>query len=1059
MTAKLLKPILGLLLCITTNMSALAQYNMTDVLPLNPKVITGKLPNGLTYYILPNAKPEKKVELRLVINTGSVNEDDDQLGLAHMCEHMAFNGTKNFKKNDIVSFLQDIGVQFGGDLNANTGFDRTLYILPIPTDKVGNLEKGFQVLEDWAHQVSYNTEDIEGERQIILEESRLGKGADDRMQQKWLPIYFNGSRYANRLPIGKDSIITNFKPDVIRRYYKEWYRPDIMAVVVVGDITKEKGLELVNKHFAGIKPVANPKVLEPITFPAYAADKAIILTDKESTGYRILMGWSAFKDSPAKTIGEYKNSLVESLFNSMLGARFREITQKPNPPFVFAGGSFGGFVKGFNQFFLQASTGTSDPTKAVSVLIQEVERVKQFGFLETELERAKKNLASNYESAFKNKDKTESDELTDELVALFNEGEPAPGIDNEFEYVKKLIPEIKLSDIATITDRFKNEGGRFYNITGPEKAEGFTLLKEDVLIALAKEASMAKVTPYEEAVIAKNLLSKEPKAGKVVKKLPNAKLGTTDLTLSNGVTITLKSTDFKDDEIVLSASRLGGSSNYGLKDKNSAQYASPIQAAMGYGTFAPQDLTKALSGKKVNAGGFFTETRDGFSGSSTVKDLETMFQLLHLKVTDQRKDTALFSSFVKKQKSQVAMMMANPQAAFIDTLLKFAYNNNELAPSPFAKPADFDKINLDRSQQIFRERLGDVTGMHFVIVGSFKEAEMIPLLEKYIASLPASGKKTTFVDRKVRTIRGNQTLEIKKGKEQKSLILQMYNGEVAYSQDLAMKAEALTEAMNIKIIEELREKVQGIYGGGIYGGLQKEPYPSYSMMAQLPTGPEKVDTLLKALKIEIQKVQKNGPDQSTLDKVKKQWIEGHREDLKKNGSWATELLEAKVSGNNIDRFINYDKYVNALTTKDIQKAAQVFLNPANMITGVQQPEKIEAPKPVVVNGRTTKVAATYDITDIDVTIDVYDNAQVDGDQISLFFNGGEVANKQNLTDKPLTFKVKARKGTNTIVMFAENLGTTPPNTAYMVVKAGGKEYKVELSSDLKESGSIVLNFK
>ncbi len=1059
MIAKLFKPFFGLLLAIVICISSTAQYNATDPLPLNPKVITGKLPNGLTYYILPNAKPEKKVELRLALNSGSVSEDDDQQGLAHMAEHMAFNGTKNFKKNDIVSFLQDIGVGFGNDLNAYTSFDKTVYILPIPTDKPGNLEKGFQVLEDWAHNVTYKTEDIEGERQIILEESRLGKGAQDRMQQKWLPAYFNGSRFGARLPIGKDSIIANFNPDAIRRYYKDWYRPDLMAVIVVGDITKEKGMELINKHFAGIKPVVNPRPVPEFNFPAYSSDKAIIVTDKEATNYSIQMAWAAFKDNPLTTFGDYKKSLTENLFNSMLSARLREITQKPNPPFLFAGGSFGGFIRGFNQFFLNANTGNNDPTKAVSVLVQEIERVKQFGFIDAEFERAKKNILANYESAYKNKDKTESGDIIEEFITYYLDGVAAPGIENEYEYVKKMLPEIKLSDVATITDRLKGEGKVFYNITGPEKSEGFALPKEEALIALAKEASMAKVTPYEEAAIAKNLLSKEPKAGKVVKKTPNAKLGTTDLTLSNGVTVTLKSTDFKDDEIVMSASRLGGSSNYTLKDKYSAQYAGPIQAAMGYGTFAPQDLTKALSGKKVSAGGFFSETRDGFSGSSTIKDLETMFQLLHLKVTDQRKDTALFSSFTKKQKSQVAMMMANPQAAFIDTLLKFAYNNNELAPSPFAKPADFDKIDLDRSQQIFRERLGDVTGMHFVIVGSFKEAEMIPLVEKYIASLPASGKKTNFVDRKVRTIRGNKTLEIKKGKEQKSLILQMYNGEVTYSQDLAMKAEAMTEAMNIKIIEELREKVQGIYGGGIYGGLQKEPYASYSMMAQLPTGPEKVDTILKALKIEIQKVQKNGPDQSTLDKVKKQWLEAHREELKKNGSWANELLEAKVSGNNIDRFVNYDKYVNALTTKDIQKAAQVFLNPANMITGVQQPEKIEAPKPAVVNGRTTKIAATYDITDIDVTIDVYDNAQVDGDQISLFFNGGEVASKQSLTDKPLTFKVKARKGANTIVMFAENLGTTPPNTAYMVVKAGGKEYKVELSSDLKESGAIQLNFK
>jgi zinc protease len=1037
----------------------LAQISATDALPLNPKVTTGKLANGLTYYILPNAKPEKKVELRLILNSGSVSEDDDQQGLAHMAEHMAFNGTKNFKKNDIVAFLQDIGVGFGNDLNAYTFFDRTVYILPIPLSKPENLEKGFQVLEDWAHQVTYFDEDIINEKPIILEESRLGKGANDRMMKKWLPAYFNGSIYGKRLPIGVDSIIQNFKPDVIRRYYKDWYRPDLMAVAVVGDITKEKAEEMINKHFSTLVPVANPRALPSITYPAYTEDKAIIVTDKEATSFQFQIAYPAYATNGLKTFGDYKDYIAQNLFNSMLGARFREITQKPNPPFLFASGSFDGFVRGFAQFSLNGATGNQDPTKAIKVVISEIERVKQFGFLASELERAKKNILANYESSFKNKDKTESNVLIEEFIGLYLDGNAAPGIENEYKYVQTMMPQISLADINKIADKLKGNQYKFLNITGPEKVEGVQLPTENDLVAIANEATMAKVTPYEEAVIAANLLAKAPKAGKVVKRTANATLGTTDLTLSNGVTVTLKPTDFKEDEIVMQASRYGGTSNYGIKDKYSAQYAGQAQASMGYGSFAPQDLTKALSGKKVNAGGFFTESRDGFSGNSTVKDVETMFQLLHLKATQLRKDTALFSSFVKKQKAQTAMIMANPQAAFIDTLLKFAYNNNPLAGSPIAHPSDFDKINLDRAQQIFKERLGDVTGMHFVFAGSFKENDIVPLIEKYIASLPASGKVQKFVDRKVRPIKGNKTFEYKAGKEQKSLILQMYSGEVPYSEDMALKAQALSESMNIKIIEELREKVKGIYGGGIYGSFTKEPYSNYSMMAQLPTGPATVDTLIKALKAEISKVQKEGPDKSTLDKVKKQWLEQHTESVKENSTWVNELLESKVAGNNIDRFINYEKYVNQLTTKDVQKAAKVFLNPANMITGIQQPTTIDAPKPEQINGRATKVAASYAIDNSDVTIELYDDASVDGDEVSVFFNGSNVVSKKPLTDRPLTFNVKAGKGKNTIVMFADNMGTTPPNTALMIIKSGTKTYKVNLSSSDKESAAIELMLK
>jgi zinc protease len=1040
--------------------STRAQYNWNDALPLNPKVVSGKLDNGITYYFLPNAKPEKKVELRLILNSGSLSEDDNQLGLAHMCEHMAFNGTKNFKKNDIVSFLQDIGVGFGNDLNAYTSFDRTVYILPIPTDKPGNLEKGFQVLEDWAHNVTYLNEDIESERAIILEESRLGKGADDRMQQKWLPDYFNGNRYASRLPIGKDSIIKNFPYDVIKKYYRDWYRPDLMAVAVVGDISKEKALELIKKHFAGIAPVANARPLPPIEFPAYADNKSLVLTDKEATSYSLQIAWPATPGMILKTYGDYKASLTESLFNSMLNARFREISQKSNPPFLFAGSSFGSFVRGFDQFGVQAGTGNENPLKAAEAVITEVERVKQFGFTEPELERARKNLVANYENAYKNRDKTESGDLIEELITLYLEGEASPGIENEFEYVGKMLPGISLKEVNAFADKLKGGQKKFLNITGPENPANFKLPAAGEVVAAVAKAEKAPVTAYEEKAVAAKLLKQEPAGGKILSKTTDAKTGVTELKLGNNITVSLKPTDFKNDEIVMSAARYGGYSNYELNDLYSARNAGAVQAAMGYGDFNPTDLQKVLSGKKVVAGGIIGEIKDSYVGNSTVKDLETMFQLLYLKVTSQRLDTALFSSFIKKQKSQVAMALSNPQTAFIDSLGKFIYNNNPLAPMTVPKPSDYDKIELKRVQAIFKERLGDASGMHFVFAGSFKEAMLLPLIEKYIASLPSGGKKFSYVDRKVRPVKGSRKLEFNRGKEQKSLVLQIHSGEVTYSEDLELKTDALTEAMNIRITEELREKLQAIYGGGIQGGLSKEPYANYQLVAVLPTGPEKVDTLTRALNAEIKKMQQNGPGKELLDKVKKQWLEAHRETMKDNNAWAGALLNAKVEGASLDRFINYEKYVNKLTPKDVQLAAQQLLSGKNMITAMQMPEKAGAPPaPATVNGRGTAVKQTYDITDANVTIELYDNAQVDGDQVSIFFNGREVASKQNLTDKPITITAKAVKGENTVVMFAENLGSTPPNTAYMVIKAGGKEYKVEMESDMKQSAAVKLILK
>ena len=922
---------------------SLPAQNSNDTLPLNPRVTAGKLPNGITYYILPNKRPEKKVELRLIVNSGSLSEDEDQQGLAHMVEHMAFNGTTHFKKNDIVSFLQDIGVGFGNDLNAYTSFDRTVYILPIPVEKEGNLEKGFQVLEDWAHNVTYLTEDIDGERPIILEESRLGKGAEDRMLRKWLPAYFNGSRYASRLPIGKDSIIRSFPHERIRDYYRTWYRPDLMAVAVVGDITPEQALAMVRKHFGDIKPVAGGRPLPAFDFPAYTQDVASVVTDKEATGYQVQIAWPAFTAKALTTFGEYRNSLVRSLFNAMLNSRFREIAQKPNPPFLFAGGSFESFVRGFGQFSIQAATGSENPAKAIDAVVAETERVKKFGFTAAELERARKNLLSGYESAYQNRDKTESNQLIEEFISLFLESSAAPGIENEFTYVKNFLPQITLEEVNALAEKLKGDQKKFISITGPESAT-VKLPSEAELIAAVQKAEKQNVTPYEEAAVAAELLSTPPKAGKVISKKKNPQTTATDLVLSNGITVSLKPTDFKADEIVMKAERPGGTSNYGLADLYSARYAGPAQAAMGYGNFSPADLQKALSGKKISAGGMLSETRDMYMGNSTVKDLETMFQLLYLKVTAQRKDTALFNSFIKKQKAQTLLMMSNPQTSFIDTLGKFLYNNSPMAPLSVPRATDFDKISLDRSMAIFKERMGDATGMHFVFTGSFTEESILPLIEKYIASLPASGKKSNFRDNKVRPISGSHHFVYNKGKEEKSLVLQIYSGGVAYSEDLKLKAEALTEAMNIRIIEDLREKVQGIYGGGIQGGLTNEPYPSYQLIAVLPTGPAKVDTLLIALQAEIDTMQKKGPSKELLDKVKKQWLEQHREAMKDNNAWADALMENKVDKTPINRFLAYESFVNKLTPADLQKAAQLLLSNRNKVIAVQMPEK-KAEKP------------------------------------------------------------------------------------------------------------------
>jgi zinc protease len=919
--------------------SLFAQQNLSDSLPVDPNVKVGKLSNGLTYYIRQNKKPEQKVELRLVVNAGSILEDSSQQGIAHFSEHMAFNGTKNFKKNDIISFLQSIGVQFGSDLNANTGFDQTQYILPIPTDKPGNLEKGFQILEDWAHNVTYNNEDIDEERPVVLEESRLGKGANDRMFRKIFPQLFAGSLYANRLPIGLDSIIKNQNYETIKKFYKDWYRPDLMAVIVVGDIEPGKAEELVKKHFSALSNPVNerPRTYAPV--PPYNDNESKVVTDKEATSYSLIVNYSSEKTHPTVTLGDYKEDITKNIFSTLLNNRLSELTQKENPPFIYAFAGYGSYARGYETFNASIGTGDKDAATGLKAFEEELERVKKYGFTKPELDRAKSDMLSQMERAYNERNKTESINYAEEYIRNFLTQEPIPGIEKENNYYKELLPQITLEDVNKISKRLQENSNQFIALLGPEPAAGKELPTSDDLLAVVSSVEKMDIKPYEENTIASSLITKLPEPGKITSTKKNEKLGTTEFTLGNGVTVTIKPTDFKNDEILMSAIRPGGKNNYSIKDKFNAEYATAIITAMGVGDFSPIDLQKALSGKTVSVHPVFSNISEGISGKSSVKDIESMMQLMYLYFTAPRVDTALFKSFIQKNKSRFALLSANPQAVFVDSFYKALYHNDPLAPVAVPKPEYYDQVNFDRVMQIYKERFGNANGMHFTFVGSFKENDLKPLIEKYIASLPSASKKFTFADNKLRPAKGKISVNVNKGKEQKSLILAAYTGETLYSDEMNIKADAISEILNIRIIEELREKIQGIYGGGISAQFAKFPYPHYTFFLQLPCGPEKVDTLLYAANNEIQNLIKNGPSKENLDKVKQQWKEKYKTDVKENGTWLSELQDFYFPGNDPDYFINYEKYVNALTQKDIQDAAKLFFSTNNIVTAILRPEK------------------------------------------------------------------------------------------------------------------------
>jgi zinc protease len=628
----------------------------------------------------------------------------------------------------------------------------------------------------------------------------------------------------------------------------------------------------------------------------------------------------------------------------MLNNRFRELTQKADPPFVGAGAGFNSYAKFHESFSVSGSTGTQDVSKGLEAALTEIERVKRFGFTEAELERAKKNTEAMYERMWNNRDKTESAVYADEYIRHFTNEEPVPGIDAEFKYIKELLPGIKLNEVNALTDRFRNEKNIFSYVAGPDANEKMKVpTTESILAVLSAKASDNSIKPYEEKAIAANLLTGAARSGKVVSTKKDAVLGTTELVLSNGVKVTLKSTDFKNDQILFSATRYGGTSNYALADKFNVENATTVVSSMGVGQFSPTDMRKAMAGKTVALNPLIGQYTAGFTGNSSKKDIETLFQLLHLYVLEPRVDSALFKSVIQRSKAQVAMLGANPQFAFIDTLYKVLYDNNPLAPTAVPKAENFDKIQMARAVEIYKERLGDLGGMHMILVGSFDEKEMIALLEKYVAGLPAKST-STFTDNKVRPFVGQNDFKFKKGKDDKSLILGIYHGELPYNENTALQLTGLSEVLNIAIIEEMREKIQGIYGGGTQVQFSKVPYGNYQFVLQLPCGPSKVDTLITTFRHQLQELAQKGIDTGYVSKVKKAWVEKHRVDIKKNEYWLSALDDIYQGERTADRVVNAEKYYNAFGVDDVKKAANLLLKSKGKMIAVQLPEVVKEKK-------------------------------------------------------------------------------------------------------------------
>nr|MBI1230188.1 insulinase family protein [Cytophagales bacterium] len=908
--------------------AALAQALLQDSVPMDPRVVTGSLDNGLRYYIQYNPKPENKLELRLAVNAGSVLEDDAQQGLAHFVEHMAFNGTENFEKNELISYLQSIGVSFGSDLNAYTSFDETVYILPIPTDDEEKLHNGFLVLKDWAGGLLLEGEDIDAERGIIVEEWRTGQGSEQRLRDQYLPVLLKDSKYADRMPIGKMEIVENADYEELRRFYRDWYRPNNMAVIAVGDVSPEKVQELVERYFSELENPSDAPERISYAVPVQEKSVAKIITDQESPGIQIQL---YYKHGSKETItgGDYKDRIIRTLYGGMLTQRLDEIRQKPQAPFIYAGARYGSFVRGLDFFTTTGAVSTGNTLPGLEAFIMENERALRHGFTEGELERVKRSLANSSERSFKEMDKMESRTIVGRYISHFLTQGFAEGEEIRYELYQQLLPQITLEEVNAMGRALITDSNRVVIVTAPEK-DADSLPTEAQLLALFDSVAEMEIAPYEEDNLPEELLALSPEPGKVVDKLINEAVEVTSVTLSNGMIVHFKPTEYKNDEILFTGTSKGGASLYGDEDHYSASYASVLVNIMGVGDFSPSNLRKTLAGKNVSVTPNIGTYGETISGSTSPRDLELSLKLIHLFFTAPRMDEELADVYFDNQRNQLASAQSNPDFQFNKRLNEIV-NDGNLRGMGIYDPEKLDLIDIERGLEIYRERFANAANFEFLFTGNLDLETVVPLINRYLGSLPGDpGSKDDFRDLGIRIPRG-KTERIEVGVDEKSQVIMYFSGPTDYSLEKSQQLSYLGEILTIKLIETLREEIGGVYGVGARGGLSRTPEESFSFSVSFPCSPENVDALTDAVWNEIRKIQENGPEEADLLKVRETKRVALAENLTRNAFWHAQIAAAISSGMPLETVLGASDRVMEVTADQVKEVAQTFLVRDNLL--------------------------------------------------------------------------------------------------------------------------------
>ncbi len=898
-----------------------AELALDRPLPIDTAVRTGRLPNGIRYFIRQNGRPANRVSMRLAVNVGSLQEEPDQRGLAHFIEHMAFNGTENFKPGELVSFLESIGARFGPHVNASTSFDETIYMLDIPTDRPGYVDRGMLVLHDFAAGLSLLPAEVEKERGVVLEEWRGRLGAGSRLTDKQLPIIFQGSRYADRLPIGLPEVLKGAPRERLVAFYQKWYRPDNMAVVVVGDLPVAEAEQLIQKRFGIIPAAKGAAASVDASVPGHKDTLINMSTDPEAQGWTVSMAFKG-KVEIDNTVRGYRKQLVEQLVSQMLNLRLAEISRRPNAPFL--GAQAGGTTIGrtLELFEIEAAVPEGQITEGLGALMLEAKRMQEFGFSDEELNRAKAGLLAGYERAYKERGTSESPSLANEYVRHFLQQEPIPGMEFEYRIASTYVPTVTAAEVSALAKGLITDENRVVLGVAPEKKDTPPPTPDMLRNAIAR-ASAAPVERWVDATSGRALIEKAPSAGKVASRREVPEVGATVLTLSNGVEVWLKPTDFKNDQVLFTAYAPGGVSLASAADFKSANLATAMVGVGGMGGFSPVDLSKMLSGKIAQSSPNVGKYTQGINGSSTPRDLETALQLNYLAHTAPNMTPDVLDLIKRRLSGSLQNRDQNPRAVFGEKVEQVNSSNHYSAAA--LTMADVPALNLDTMKAFYHARFANAADFTYFFVGAFTVNEITPLLEKWVATLPSQGKRSSaYRDMGVKFPVGVVKEEVRKGKEPSSQTVLSFFADPGFDEFEMHRARAASQVLSIRLREILREELGGTYGVSV-GFNNSPPFKGYgAMFIQFGSSPDNIDKLVAASLKEIERLKLEGPSLDDVNKVK----EAERRDLetnaKQNSYWLGSMQTVHMFGWDVGRINKRLERTDSLTPEIIKTMFQKY---------------------------------------------------------------------------------------------------------------------------------------